>query len=704
MTEPGVELGLSPTLPVEPGAGAALAAGQRVGEYVVDRPLGAGAMGGVYAGHHPVIGKRVAIKVLHAQLAASADAGLRLVREAQAVNQVAHPGVVDVFAYGRLDDGRTYLVMDLVDGETVRARLRRGPLPPAVAVEVIDAIARALDAAHARGVVHRDLKPDNVMVHDGPPLTVKVLDFGIAKLRPQAGAPSTATLTAQGSWMGTPAYMAPEQWSADGATAASDRYALGVMAYELLTGRPPFQAANVPALMEAHFRAAVPTASGQGKVWPAAVDRVLAAAMAKDPDQRPPTAGAFADDLRAALAGSEVGADAARPGPRRPSHATRATSATVLAGGAVALAAGGLAGYLALAGPGQRTTGAGGAGASVSPGGEVEVLSTPPGALVHRAGASPMLTPARLQVAAGAPLEIEVRKPGYAPLRRQLERGSGVVEVRLTPIVQFEGVWSLPSGELRRFRRDGEVVVAYRLGAADEPGTFYRRFEFVDQGGTAAVWTAEENFVDARAPAEPTCNVPLRAEYVYDPGGDELELRRERVQLELVGGKCVPMAHAWAEPERLIRVVGDGGAWAESRAGGAAPVANAPPAPADPASVPTVATTSSSPTPGNGKKRLASSPAKPNQDAKEPTPTKPALESKVTPGEVQTKGVRVAPQQPSTPPPPQQATPPAQQATPPAQQAAPPAQQKTAPPVEQKTKTAPTKGASAAPIKQVQAD
>jgi serine/threonine protein kinase len=169
----------------------------------------------------------VAIKVLHAQLAASADAGLRLVREAQAVNQVAHPGVVDVFAYGRLDDGRTYLVMDLVDGETVRARLRRGPLPPAVAVEVIDAIARALDAAHARGVVHRDLKPDNVMVHDGPPLTVKVLDFGIAKLRPQAGAPSTATLTAQGSWMGTPAYMAPEQWSADGATAASDRYALG---------------------------------------------------------------------------------------------------------------------------------------------------------------------------------------------------------------------------------------------------------------------------------------------------------------------------------------------------------------------------------------------------------------------------------------------------------------------------------------------
>src|SRR3954463_11073220 len=157
-----------------------LAPGTAAGEYLVDELLGAGAMGEVYAGHHPVIGKRVAIKVLRKELATSEEAAERFTREARAVHQVDPPNVIDVFAYGRLDDGRLYLVMDLVAGETLRARLADGALAISGALAILDQIAEALDAAHARGVVHRDLKPDNIMI--APPRRVFVLDFGIARL------------------------------------------------------------------------------------------------------------------------------------------------------------------------------------------------------------------------------------------------------------------------------------------------------------------------------------------------------------------------------------------------------------------------------------------------------------------------------------------------------------------------------------------
>src|SRR5687768_5679273 len=149
----------SPTLavPTEPrahGSEDRLDAGVAVGEYVIDRFIGAGAMGEVYAGKHPVIGKRVAIKVLRHELAASAEAAERFIREARAVNQIDHENVVDVFAFGRLGDGRLYLVMDLVEGRSLRAHLVDGPLPVDQALTILDTIADALDAAHAKGVVH----------------------------------------------------------------------------------------------------------------------------------------------------------------------------------------------------------------------------------------------------------------------------------------------------------------------------------------------------------------------------------------------------------------------------------------------------------------------------------------------------------------------------------------------------------------------
>src|SRR5688500_10823932 len=305
-------------------------------------------MGDVYAARHPLIGKRAAIKVIKRHLAASPEAVERFLREARAVNQVEHGNVVDVFAVGRLDDGRLYLVMDLLDGEALAARLKRGRVPVDEALGILEAIAAALDAAHARGVVHRDLKPDNVfLAKDGG---VFVLDFGIAKLLATDGAPGPGTLTDRGTWLGTPAYMAPEQWGADGAGPASDRYALGVIGFELLAGRPPFEAATLPQMMEKHFRADVPSLATGALALPVAVDAVLARAMAKDPDARFASARAFVGALREALgttAGPRVAASPTRRGPAR-------RQGLVLALGGGAAVAGLGAGFVLLRGDPQR--------------------------------------------------------------------------------------------------------------------------------------------------------------------------------------------------------------------------------------------------------------------------------------------------------------------------------------------------------------
>jgi eukaryotic-like serine/threonine-protein kinase len=212
------QLAHGPTLAAPPGE--RLAAGAVAGDYVVETFLGAGAMGEVYAGRHPVIGKRVAIKVLRRELAASPEAAERFIREARAVNQIDHPNVIDVFGFGRLADGRLYLAMDLVEGRSLRKAVQDQLLDLPATLDVLAQIASALDAAHARGVVHRDLKPDNVMIDEATPPKVYVLDFGIAKLLTDGGT-APGTLTGQGAWLGTPGYMAPEQWSSDGAGPAS---------------------------------------------------------------------------------------------------------------------------------------------------------------------------------------------------------------------------------------------------------------------------------------------------------------------------------------------------------------------------------------------------------------------------------------------------------------------------------------------------
>jgi hypothetical protein len=547
-----------------------VAPGVAAGDYRIDRFLGGGAMGDVYAGTHPVIGKKVAIKVIKRHLAGSPDAVERFLREARAVNQVGHPNVIDVFAVGRLDDGRLYLVMDLLEGESLGARLRRGRPSVDEALAILEQVAAALDAAHARGVVHRDLKPDNVFL-SGDDARVHVLDFGIAKLLATGTAAPLETLTDRGTWLGTPAYMAPEQWGSDGAGPASDRYALGIMAFELLSGRVPFTARTLPQMMEQHFRAPVPTIIGEGRGLPAAVDRVLTCAMAKDPDERYPSGKALVADLRAALGRGRVQGTGAR--------APRRTSALVLALGAATAVAGTVTAVIVLRGGRDR----GGAPPAPSPavGQALDVSTTPPGARVRIAGVDRGATPMSVEID-GDPAEVMVTlaKPGYAPVTRAA--GGQRLHVALTPVVQFEGVWSLPDGALRAFQRDGERVAMYTLEAVGASRRLERHFEFVAADLGLVTFVASEDHVDPRAPDEPSCHHPLRAEYSYDLHADALRRRMERIQLDLTDGHCVVAALEWGEPVELRRVAhaSDSGTWAESTAGSGNPVAAPEPPPA----------------------------------------------------------------------------------------------------------------------------
>jgi tRNA A-37 threonylcarbamoyl transferase component Bud32 len=552
----------SPTLAAGPprpsGSDEQLATGTAVGDYVVERFIGAGAMGEVYAGRHPVIGKRVAIKVLRHELAASAEAAERFVREARAVNQIEHENVVDVFAFGRCQDGRLYLVMDLVEGRSLRAHLIDGPLEIEQALDILETIAEALDAAHARGVVHRDLKPDNIVLSNAAPPKVFVLDFGIAKLISTAteGAPATlGTLTGAGTWLGTPSYMAPEQWSVDGAGPASDRYALGVIAFELLAGSVPFTASSVPAMMEQHFRAEVPPLSARGAVGvPPAIDVVLRKALAKDPQARYPTAGALIAALRAAGGRHTRGAVAP------PAH-TRKLALPAIAGASV-LAAGIVVAVLVTSSSDRfdrdRAPAPSASVRTPGPGRvTVDVLSIPAGAEVRTPSGIAGATPARVAVRPDEPIELVVRKPGYLPERRSVTAGpsGAVVEVQLVEVSRFRGVWRLANGELRKFERRGDEVDVFKLTEARGEGTFFKQYRF-SHAEHGVAFGGDDVVIDPRAPADPSCHLRMRVDYHYDPMHDVLEQRREKLRLDPGADGCVVLSRE-VEPTRLARV-GDG--------------------------------------------------------------------------------------------------------------------------------------------------
>jgi len=280
-----------------------LAAGQ-LGPYELIREAGHGGMSVVYEARDTRIGRRVAVKVVTVpqHLSAGQREALlaRLRREARAIARLSHPNIVTIYDVGE-EGNQHFLVMEYLDGQTLRRRLDQGPLPPAEASRILDQIADALDAVHAEGVIHRDIKPSNVMLL--PDGRAKLMDFGVAR---QA---DDTLVTQAGMMVGSPVYMAPELINGEEAGVASDLWSLSVLLYEMLAGKPPFPGQTIPVVMYRVMHDAIAPLPGV----PPAVQKVLARALDKDPARRYGSAHALAADLRAALAPRQPRASALLP-------------------------------------------------------------------------------------------------------------------------------------------------------------------------------------------------------------------------------------------------------------------------------------------------------------------------------------------------------------------------------------------------------
>jgi tRNA A-37 threonylcarbamoyl transferase component Bud32 len=275
--------------------------GALAGEYVLRSVLGAGGHGTVYEAEHRILLRRAAVKVLHSHLIDKGEMLQRFVREAQVVNQIRHPNIVNVYDFGLLLDGSPYYVMELLPARTLSHLLHeQGRLSPGRALEFLEPVCAALEAAHRAGVVHRDLKASNVaIVSEANPPQVKLLDFGIAKiLHPEPGAPG---LTTDGERLGTPHAMAPEQIRGGVIGPATDIYALGVLLYRMLTGHHPFQSENRLEVERLHLEAPPPRPSARAPV-PPAVDAVVLRCLEKEAYRRFPTVAALVSALREAVA------------------------------------------------------------------------------------------------------------------------------------------------------------------------------------------------------------------------------------------------------------------------------------------------------------------------------------------------------------------------------------------------------------------
>jgi serine/threonine-protein kinase len=293
--------------------------GWMAGEYRLGRKLGEGGFGAVYEAVHPLLKRRAAVKVLHRIAGSDSEAVLRFVAEARAVNQIRNRYIIDIFSFGKLADGRHFYVMDLLEGEPLdRYLARERQSSVATAVQLLRPIAEALDAAHAAGVVHRDLKPQNIyLTWDAKGLVVpKLLDFGMAKLLGDS-----PVHTVSGTPLGTPLYMSPEQARGDLVDGRSDIYALGVLCFELITGRLPITGENTIAVLMAHIIQSPARMSEVCPELPPELDEPVQRMLEKKPEARPATATEALTELARAAerSGTAIPSDAprlTRPPPR----------------------------------------------------------------------------------------------------------------------------------------------------------------------------------------------------------------------------------------------------------------------------------------------------------------------------------------------------------------------------------------------------
>src|SRR3954466_16295057 len=275
--------------------------GKSIGNYQIKAKLGEGGMGAVYLGEHPLIGKRVAVKVLLEELASKEDIVSRFFHEAKAVNDIGHQNIVDIVDFGKMKDdyGRdiVYFIMEFLDGESLAARLRRTGLAFNETLHIMAQCCSALSASHAKGIVHRDLKPDNIYLcpRGGDKNFVKLLDFGIAKLTGDGG---QSHKTRTGLVIGTPAYMSPEQGEGKGLIdLRSDVYSLGIVMYELLTGRVPFPGEGFGEILVAHLTKQPEPPSMLNPDIKPEVEAIVMRAIEKDRNRRFQTMQEFADAL-----------------------------------------------------------------------------------------------------------------------------------------------------------------------------------------------------------------------------------------------------------------------------------------------------------------------------------------------------------------------------------------------------------------------
>jgi tRNA A-37 threonylcarbamoyl transferase component Bud32 len=320
--------------------------------YAEPRLVGHGGMGEIYLAEDRELGRKVAVKVLADRFARDEALRSRVTREALAAARLSsEPHVVTIYDVGE-SQGHPFIVMEYLGGGTLGERARDRAVDPDEALDWLGQVSQALDAAHSRGIVHRDVKPANLLFDDRN--EIRVVDFGVARVVDE----TTGQLTATGTVLGTAGYISPEQARGEPASAASDLYSLGVVAYELLTGGRPFERGSATAEAFAHLHEPVPPASERGVGLPRSIDAVFDRALAKDPGGRYRNAAAFVNALRQALEPSEEPTRVhrvSRPATRGRTRRRRPSAFVPLAGAlAAALVLGGLLAAFAATGGDQK--------------------------------------------------------------------------------------------------------------------------------------------------------------------------------------------------------------------------------------------------------------------------------------------------------------------------------------------------------------
>ncbi|HZS39263.1 MAG TPA: serine/threonine-protein kinase [Polyangia bacterium] len=435
--------------------------GKNIGNYRITAKLGEGGMGTVYLGEHPLIGKRVAVKVLLEELAQREDIVQRFFGEAKAVNDIGHPNIVDIVDFGRTkDDGRdlVYFIMEFLEGESLAGRLHRAGMTFQETTHVMAQACAALAASHAKGIVHRDLKPDNIfLVPRGADKNfVKLLDFGIAKL---TGAASTSNRTQTGTVIGTPAYMSPEQCEGKGLIDhRSDIYSLGIVMYELLTGRTPFVGDGFGEILVAHLTRPIPPPSTINAQVKPELERIVMRALEKDRNHRFQTMDEMGAAIEAAGGFAPFKWAASPPSVNTTKQITTlsGTAAEVTNSGAprrsraplfaaialIVIGLGGSGAYFALHGsetpkpvvvetpPPVETKPAAQPKVDEHPPIEISITSEPPGARVLRAdqgGREVGVTPMTIHLHKGDPsFDVRIQLDGYKTLSREVKTDSNL--------------------------------------------------------------------------------------------------------------------------------------------------------------------------------------------------------------------------------------------------------------------------------------